>query len=104
MPRQGLDRGGVVDFDLKPVFNKYEDYFSEFDRFRISISSSPYQKRYGYTYDNCIKYSRRELQEMFFKPFLFDKKSMYNESEQRIGKRAGTLLYVIYTTCLEKIK
>ena len=75
-------RGGVTDFDLKPVFNKYEDYFSEFDRFRISIASSSYQKRYGYTYDNCLKFTRRELQEMFFKPFLFDERSMLGVPEQ----------------------
>lgn len=72
---------GSIDFDLKAVFNKYEDFFSEFDRLRISIASSSYQKRYGYTYDNCLKFSRRELQEMFFKPFLFDEKSLFGESE-----------------------
>lgn len=76
-----LYSGGVSDFDLKPVFNKYEDYFSEFDRFRISIASSPYQKRYGYTYDNCLKFTRRELQEMFFKPFLFDEKAVFIKPE-----------------------
>lgn len=63
---------GSVDFDLKSVFNKYEEYLSEFDCFRISITCSPYQKRYGYTYENCLKFSRRELQELFLKPFLFD--------------------------------
>lgn len=70
---------GSIDFDLKPVFNKYEDYFTEYDRFRISIASSPYQKRYGYTYDNCLKFTRREIQEMFLNPFLFDEKAMFGE-------------------------
>ena len=76
---------GIIDFDLKPVFNKYENYFSEYDRFRISIVSSPYQKRYGYTYDNCLKFTRREIQEMFLKPFLFDEKAMFGEPENDIG-------------------
>ena len=71
---------GSIDFDLKPVFNKHEDYFSEFDRFRISIASSPYQKRYGYTYDNCLRFTRREIQEMFLKPFLLDEKAMFGKS------------------------
>ena len=76
--------GGSIDFDLKPVFNKYEDLFTEFDRFRISIASSPYQKRYGYTYDNCLRFTRREIQEMFLKPFLFDEKTMFEEPENDI--------------------
>ncbi len=74
---------GSVDFDLKSVFNNYEDFLSEFDRFRISIACSPYQKRYGYVYENCLKFSRRELQELFLKPFRFDEKKVFgrNESE-----------------------
>lgn len=62
---------GSVDFDLKPVFNKYEDYLSEFDRFRIAITCRAYQKRYGYTYESCIKFSKRELQDMFLRKFRF---------------------------------
>lgn len=27
----------VRDFDLTPVYNNYEEYFSEFDRFRITL-------------------------------------------------------------------
>ena len=65
---------GSVDFDLKAVFNKYEDYLTEFDRFRIAIASSPYQKRYGFSSENCLKFTRRELQELFLKPFLFEEK------------------------------
>ncbi len=72
---------GSVDFDLKSVFNKYEEYLSEVDRFRISIASSPYQKRYGFTYENCLKFSRRELQELFLKPFLFDEIYGYEVSD-----------------------
>lgn len=68
---------GSVDFDLRAVFNQYADYLSEFDRFRISIASSPYQKRYGYAYENCLKFSRRELQEMFLKSFLFEEKNIF---------------------------
>ncbi len=72
---------GSVDFDLKAVFNDYEDFLSEFDRFRISIASSPYQKRYGFVYENCLKFSRRELQELFLKPFRFDEKKVFGKDE-----------------------
>lgn len=63
--------GAVRDFDLKPVFNKHEADWSEFDRFRLCIISSPYQKRYGYSYEDCSKFSRAELWEMFLKEFQF---------------------------------
>lgn len=79
-----LEYRGSVDFDLKAVFNKYDEYLSEFDRFRISIASSYYQKRYGYSYENCMKFSRKELQELFLKPFLFEEKI---ESERRTARR-----------------
>ncbi len=75
---------GSVDFDLKAVFNQYADYLSEFDRFRISIASSPYQKRYGFAYEKCLKFSRSELQEIFFKSFLFEEKKVF-ESERKLA-------------------
>lgn len=71
--------GGVVDYDLGPVFTEYPDYLSSFDRFRISIASGPYQKRYGYPYYDCTKFSRGELQEIFLKPFLFEEKNIFAE-------------------------
>ena len=73
---------GSTDFDLKPVFNQYAEFLSEFDRFRISIACSPYQKRYGYTYENCLKFSRREIQEMFLKPFLFESNELFEKDDQ----------------------
>lgn len=72
--KQPLAYRGSVDFDLKAVFGRQEDFLSEFDRFRISIVSSLYQKRFGYSYESCLIFSRRELQEMFLKPFLFEER------------------------------
>ena len=71
---------GVADYDLRPVFTEYPDSLSSFDRFRISIASGPYQKRYGYPYYDCTKFSRSELQEIFLKPFLFEEKSIFAEA------------------------
>lgn len=68
---------GNTGFDLQPVFKKSEDFLSEFDRFRISIACSLYQRKYGYTYENCMRFSRKELQEMFLKPFLFEEQESF---------------------------
>lgn len=75
---------GTVDFDVKPVFNSYEEFLSEFDRFRISIVSAPYQKRYGYIYEDCLKFTRSELQEMFLKEFRFHGLLQFETDEDRI--------------------
>lgn len=74
-----LEYRGSVDFDLKPVFNRYDDFLSEFDSFRVSLACSPYQKRYGYPYENCLKFTRSELQELFIKPFLFDEIKVFGD-------------------------
>ena len=57
----------VHDFDLEPVYNQYEEYFSAFDRFRITVLCAPWQKKYGYPFVDINLFSRRDLQEMFLK-------------------------------------
>ncbi len=59
----------VHDFDLGPVYNQYEEYFSEFDRFRITLICAPWQRKYGYPFVDINSFSRRDLQEMFLKEF-----------------------------------
>ncbi|MCM1237314.1 MAG: sulfotransferase [Ruminococcus flavefaciens] len=75
---------GISGFDLKPVFNKYEEYLSEFDRFRISLISSVYQKKYGYTYADYTQFTRKELQEMFLKEFRFQKEIQFVQQKDRM--------------------
>lgn len=77
---------GSVDYDLKAVFTEYAEHLSIFDRFRISIACSPYQKRYGYAYYDCTKLSRRELRDMFLKPFLFEEKRIFADELKNIDK------------------
>lgn len=67
----------ITGFDLKPVYNLYEEYFSEFDRFRIDMLFGGLQKRYGYSYMSCLNFSKRQLQEMYLKPFGFEDKLTY---------------------------
>lgn len=75
------DFDGVIDFDIKPVFNKYEEYMSEVDRFRISLLSSAYQKMYGYTYESCMKFSRKVLWELLLKKFRFQEKLQFENEK-----------------------
>lgn len=62
----------VSDFDIKPVYNINEKYFSEFDRFRIMLICAPWQKKYGYPYVDTLQFTKRELQEIFIKSFRFE--------------------------------
>lgn len=64
---------GITGFDLKPVYNLYEEYFTSFDRMRICLLNSAFQRKYGYPFVNCLDFCRRELQEMFLKEFFWEK-------------------------------
>lgn len=73
--------GDITGFDVRPVYNLYEEYFSIFDRLRIAMASGSYQKKYGYPYVSCLEFSRRELQEMFLKDFRWEGLSCVVERE-----------------------
>lgn len=62
----------ISDFDLTPVYNTYDKYFSEYDRLRIMIIQSLWQKKYGYPYVESKQFSKREMQEMFLKKYRFE--------------------------------
>ena len=64
---------GITGFDLKPVYNLYEEYFTGFDRMRICLLNSVFQKKYGYPFVSPLDFSRRELQEMFLKEFFWER-------------------------------
>ena len=74
----------VCDFDLGPVYNMNEEFFTEFDRFRIMLINAPWQKKYGYPYIKMSQFSRRQLQKMFLKRFRFEKMvDFYSEKIER---------------------
>ncbi len=64
--------GMVTGFDMKPVYNLYEEFFSAFDRMRIYLINASFQKKFGYPYVRCMDFSRRELQEMFLQDFRWE--------------------------------
>ncbi len=74
---------GVTGFDLAPVFSNYEEYLSEFDRFRILMITGPWQKEHGYPYVSSLDFSRIELREMFLKKFRFEDKLLFANEEEK---------------------
>ena len=84
----------IKDFDLTPVYDTYEEYFSEFDRFKITLICMPWQKMYGYPYVDITLFSRRELQEMFLKKFRFMDKLSVETERQRLVYNVGAQNYV----------
>lgn len=72
---------GIAGFDLKPVYRTWEEYLSEFDRFRISLIAGAWQKEYGYPYVKSGDFSRKELKEMFQKKFRFEKSWDFSNRE-----------------------
>lgn len=92
----------ITGFDLKPVYNLYEEYLNSFDRMRICLLHSIFQKRNGYPFINVLSFSRRELQEMFLKEFYWerrpetvtakDERSVW-DVQKRIRKRLWQIRY-----------
>ena len=80
---------GITGFDLKPVYNLYEEYFTSLDRMRICLLSSAFQKKYGYPFVNPMDFSRRELQEMFLKEFFWER-----IAEAAAGKDETSMYFV----------
>lgn len=76
----------ITGFDMAPVYRTYEEYYSDFDRFRMLMIAAPFHRYFGYPYVSILDFSRRELQEMFQKKFRFEKYLIYecHEDEMRI--------------------
>ena len=77
-------RKRIQDFDLTPVYNQYEEYLSEFDRFRIALICASWQKKYGYPYVDIHTFSRRDLQEIFLKDFRFASKVEFESDKRKL--------------------
>lgn len=92
----------VSGFDLKPVYNLNEMYFSEYDRFRMMIICSPWQRKYGYPYVSVKNFTRRELQSMFLKRFRFEDTIHYGSARLEREFRIG--LYNFIRNNLQKVR
>lgn len=86
--------GRTAGYDLKPVYRTYEEFYSEFDRFRIALSAGHWQKKYGYPYVSILNFNRRELQEMFSKDFRFEKALVFHNDEERKKFKKGLKSFI----------
>lgn len=72
---------GLPGFDLAPVYRTWEQHYSSFDRFRICLLKSPFQRKHGYPFVRSLDFSRCDLQEMFLKKFRFEENWVFNNTE-----------------------
>ncbi len=89
--------GIIKDFDLAPVYNRYEKYFSDFDRFRVGLMYSAYQKKYGYDYMSVIAFSRKEINDYFSKRFRFEEEWKIELFDIYVDEKATDL-------CLQRLR
>lgn len=92
----------ISDFDLSPVYNTYEKYFSEYDRLRIMLIHALWQRKYGYPYLETKQFSRRDIQEMFLKAFRFE--SMVELDEKGLDLSFRMMLQYTIRNQLQKIR
>lgn len=91
------DNGAYVvkDFDLKPVYNKYTEYFTEFDMSRLELLFYNIRNAYGYDTGKAPVVSSYQLCQWFEIPFKFEDPSIYNKQEWE----GHTLRNVIRSNC-----
>lgn len=90
-------------YDLRPVYNTYDEYFSSFDRFRLDLLFHKKQRAYGYPYLDLDLYQFQDSQiESFFKyPYKFEKYMNFTSREQE--KRFWNEVYEINMTTLHDL-
>ncbi len=75
---------GTTGYDIRPVYDTYERYFSGYDRMRLVLLLSEWQAEYEYPCVDILEFSRRELQEMFVKDFRFEDMYQFHEETDRL--------------------
>lgn len=80
----------VKGYDIKPVFNRYEEYFSSFDRFRLDLLFRERQKAFGYP---CIDmdyygFTTEQIKQWFQLPFKIESLLKFESQEERMAWRS----------------
>lgn len=75
---------GTTGYDIRPVYDTYERYFSGYDRMRLVLLLSEWQAEYDYPCVDILEFSRRELQEMFVKDFRFEEMYQFHDETDRL--------------------
>ncbi len=76
-----LDSNVVAGYDIKPVYNTYPEYLSALDQLRLCIYSADFQREFGYPYVSCLRFTRKELQELFLKEFKIEKRLRFRDAQ-----------------------
>lgn len=91
-------------YDLRPIYNAYEEYFSSFDRFRLDILYRKKQKAYGYPFLDLdfYQFQERQIDEFFRYPYKFGKYMRFENSEKE--KRFWNELYEINWNAIKNLQ
>ena len=79
----------VTGFDIKPVYNMYDEYFSAFDRFRLEYCYSRKNKAYDYPYEeeNSVPRELIEISNLYAMPWRVEKYIDFKNEDERIDFR-----------------
>ena len=79
---------------IKPVYNTYEEFLSQFDKMRIALFTSDWQKKRGYPHMDFEDFTRKELQEMYLREFRFEKELRFCNEEAYLMYKQGYLHFL----------
>lgn len=96
------DSGRLISSDLKPVYNRYEEYFSALDRLRIILVNAPWQKKYGYDWISPGEFTRKELQELIRKEFRFEK--LFQFDSDRDQRKCRAMIQRVWNQSLQEVR
>lgn len=71
----------------KPIYDNYEEYLSAYDRMRIALTTSNWQRKREYPSLCYEDYTQKELQEIFLREFRFEREIVFQNREEYLGYR-----------------
>ena len=76
---------GTTGFDIKPVWNPYNEYFNSFDKLRLDILFREKEKAYGYSYvsSDMIPEEIVDLENLFGYPWKVEGLLEFEEEDER---------------------
>lgn len=92
---------GQVNYDqmeqlMKPVYNSYDEFLSEFDKMRIAMITCEWQKKRNYPYVESEEITRKDLQEMYIREFRFEKQLVFHNADEYLLYRKNRQKWLRY--------
>ena len=81
---------------MKPVYNFYEEYLSQYDKMRIAMMTNEWQKKRSYPYIESEDVTRKDMQEMYLREFRFERKLVFNNAEEYFMYRKNRQKWLRY--------